>query len=293
MMAPGPIAQWQSSRLITGQVLVRVQVGPPSRRRSRPRPGTAAPAWARPRAARNGSRVGPGRTSGSPASDTDRAASARHPHRRPGGRGGPAPAGDRGDPGRADERERPWRPSGRARHHPQGPAGEGEGPRGHPQAGQGEARLYEVKTNKEYSAVLIEIEEIKQEKAEIEDEILALMERQDRLAGEIREAEARLKAPSPAAHRGGRAAHQAHRGRGGAGRCARRPERRAPRRCPRPSSATTNTSCGPRRAGGGYGEARAICCGCRVTIRPQAIQELQQRTPSALRELRPLPLLAA
>jgi predicted nucleic acid-binding Zn-ribbon protein len=54
-----------------------------------------------------------------------------------------------------------------------------------------EARLYEVKTNKEYSAVLVEIEEIKQEKARIEEEILALMESQERLAVEIREAEAR------------------------------------------------------------------------------------------------------
>ncbi|MFQ5898617.1 MAG: zinc ribbon domain-containing protein [Candidatus Methylomirabilia bacterium] len=54
-----------------------------------------------------------------------------------------------------------------------------------------EARLYEVKTNKEYSAVLTEIEEIKQEKSRIEEQVLALMERQERLAGEIREAEAR------------------------------------------------------------------------------------------------------
>ena len=45
-----------------------------------------------------------------------------------------------------------------------------------------EARLYEVKTNKEYSAVLLEIEEIKQEKAKIEEEILVLMELQERLA---------------------------------------------------------------------------------------------------------------
>jgi len=57
-----------------------------------------------------------------------------------------------------------------------------------------EARLYEVKTNVEYSAVLTEIETIKQEKATVEDEILTLMERQDRLAGEIKEAEAVLKA---------------------------------------------------------------------------------------------------
>ena len=56
-----------------------------------------------------------------------------------------------------------------------------------------EARLYEVKTNKEYSAVLVEIEEIKQEKAKMEEEILSLMETQERLAVEIRDAEAALK----------------------------------------------------------------------------------------------------
>jgi predicted nucleic acid-binding Zn-ribbon protein len=56
-----------------------------------------------------------------------------------------------------------------------------------------EARLYEVKTNKEYSAVLTEIEEIKQEKARMEEEVLVLMEAQERLTGEIREAEARFK----------------------------------------------------------------------------------------------------
>ena len=55
------------------------------------------------------------------------------------------------------------------------------------------ARLYEVKTNKEYSAVLSESEEIKQEKAGMEEEILVLMEAQERLVGEIREAEARFK----------------------------------------------------------------------------------------------------
>ena len=56
-----------------------------------------------------------------------------------------------------------------------------------------EARLYEVKTNKEYSAVLTEIEEIKQEKARMEEEVLVLMEAQERLTGEIREAETRFK----------------------------------------------------------------------------------------------------
>ena len=56
-----------------------------------------------------------------------------------------------------------------------------------------EARLYEVKTNKEYSAVLIEIEDIKQEKARMEEEVLVLMEAQERLTGDIREAETRFK----------------------------------------------------------------------------------------------------
>jgi len=56
-----------------------------------------------------------------------------------------------------------------------------------------EARLYEVKTNKEYSAVLTEIEEIKQEKARTEEEVLVLMEAQERLTSEIREAETRFK----------------------------------------------------------------------------------------------------
>ena len=56
-----------------------------------------------------------------------------------------------------------------------------------------EARLYEVKTNVEYSAVLAEIEAIKTQKARTEEEILALMERQETLAVEIRDAEARYR----------------------------------------------------------------------------------------------------
>src|SRR5207244_3189747 len=56
-----------------------------------------------------------------------------------------------------------------------------------------EARLWEVKNNTEYSAVLAEIEAIKQEKAKAEEEILAIMELQERLAVDIRDAEAQLK----------------------------------------------------------------------------------------------------
>ena len=47
-----------------------------------------------------------------------------------------------------------------------------------------------MKTNKEYSAVLLEIEEIEQEKAQIEEqEILALMELGEGIAVDIRGAE--------------------------------------------------------------------------------------------------------
>src|SRR2546428_8171517 len=55
-----------------------------------------------------------------------------------------------------------------------------------------EGQLYQVKTNKEYSAVLSEIEEVKQEKARIEEEILNFMELWERLAADVKEAEARL-----------------------------------------------------------------------------------------------------
>jgi uncharacterized protein len=57
-----------------------------------------------------------------------------------------------------------------------------------------EGQLYQVKTNKEYSAVLAEIEEVKQEKARIEEEILNLMELGERLGADVKETEARFKA---------------------------------------------------------------------------------------------------
>ena len=55
-----------------------------------------------------------------------------------------------------------------------------------------DAKLYEVKTNKEYSAVLAEIESLKVEKGRIEEETLGLMETQERMTREIGEAEGRL-----------------------------------------------------------------------------------------------------
>ena len=56
-----------------------------------------------------------------------------------------------------------------------------------------EGQLYQVKTNKEYSAVLSEIEEVKQEKARIEEEILGFMEQQERAVADSKEAEGRFK----------------------------------------------------------------------------------------------------
>ena len=56
-----------------------------------------------------------------------------------------------------------------------------------------DAKLYEVKTNKEYSAVLAEIEGLKVDKGRIEEEILGLMEAQERMTREVAEAEGRFK----------------------------------------------------------------------------------------------------
>jgi hypothetical protein len=139
-----------------------------------------------------------------------------------------------------------------------------------------ESRLYEVKTNKEYSAVLLEIEEIKQEKAEIEEQILALMELGERVAADIREAEqlhARREeqATRDVAEVGKRlAAVEAELASARAARAVRAAEL--------PPGLLGDYD-RIRRARGGVAVATvgaaAICGGCRVTIRPQAIQELR------------------
>jgi predicted nucleic acid-binding Zn-ribbon protein len=56
-----------------------------------------------------------------------------------------------------------------------------------------EAKLYEVKTNKEYSAVLAEIEALKVEKGRLEEEVLGLMELQERLGRESADGDTRLR----------------------------------------------------------------------------------------------------
>src|SRR5262249_12980243 len=139
-----------------------------------------------------------------------------------------------------------------------------------------EGRLWEVKNNTEYSAVLSEIEAIKQEKARGEEEILGLMELQERLAVEGGEAEARRKAREEEAREdeGGvrktLAAVEAEL----AGLRADRDSRA--RELPRPLLADYEKIL---KARSGIAVASvnssAVCGGCRMSIRPQAIQELK------------------
>jgi hypothetical protein len=141
-----------------------------------------------------------------------------------------------------------------------------------------EGQLYQVKTNKEYSAVLAEIEEVKQQKSRIEEDILTLMETQERLAAEIKEAEGRLKA---------REAEGAE-------------EIAALRRKLEAAEAELGGVRGDRarvagglppgllgeyerllRARGGLAVAAVsrpnLCSGCRMTVTPQRLQELKQQ----------------
>jgi uncharacterized protein len=139
-----------------------------------------------------------------------------------------------------------------------------------------EARLYEVKTNKEYSAALLEIEESKQEKAKTEEEILALMELQERLGVEIREAEKRFKTRE----------EQSRQDEGVVRRkleaveqelAVVREERNGRSRTLPPGLLSDYERLLRARSGVAVAavSATAVCGGCRVTIRPQAIQELR------------------
>jgi len=147
-----------------------------------------------------------------------------------------------------------------------------------------EARLYEVKTNKEYSAALLEIEESKQEKAKTEEEILALMELQERLGVEVREAEKRFKTREEQARQDESvvrtklaAVEQELAGLRG---------ERGGRAKDLPPGLLSDYE-RLLRARNGVAVAAvgvtAICGGCRVTIRPQAIQELKSAITAMMR----------
>jgi uncharacterized protein len=141
-----------------------------------------------------------------------------------------------------------------------------------------DAHLWEVKTNREYSAVLVEIEDIKQEKARVEEEMLALMEMQERLAIEVRDAEARLKAREEqgshdeASVRQQLSAVEAELAGVRGARVALASEIPA---------ATLADYERILKARGGLAivpVTTGVCGGCRVSIRPQALQELRGAT---------------
>src|SRR5215475_3491443 len=142
--------------------------------------------------------------------------------------------------------------------------------------GKSESRLYEVKTNVEYTAVLTEIETIKSQKAQTEEEMLGLMERQETLAGDIREAETRLRTreqqakQDEAAVRQKLAAVETELGgvRGERASLARELPSGVLGDYERILKARAGVAVVPVTSA-------AICGGCRVTIRPQAIQELR------------------
>jgi predicted nucleic acid-binding Zn-ribbon protein len=140
-----------------------------------------------------------------------------------------------------------------------------------------EARLYEVKTNAEYSAVLAEIESIKTQKARTEEEILGLMERQESLAAEIREAEGRYASREEQARRDETTIRQRLSAVQQQLEGARAERATVARDVPRPILADYERIL---KARGGLGVAVVTstsvwCSGCRVSIRPQAVQELR------------------
>lgn len=140
-----------------------------------------------------------------------------------------------------------------------------------------EAKLYEVKTNKEYSAVLAEIETVKVEKERLEEEILALMELQERLAREIGEGDARLRPQEAEARAQEAAATEELRALEADLEAARGERDEVAREVPRDLMAQYVRLLRQR---GGLAVAlvgsNGICSGCRVTLTPQRFQEVRQ-----------------
>jgi predicted nucleic acid-binding Zn-ribbon protein len=139
-----------------------------------------------------------------------------------------------------------------------------------------EGRLWEVKNNVEYSAVLSEIEAIKQEKARGEEEILGLMELQERLAVEGREADARLKAREEQAQQDEAVVKKRLEAVEAELATVRADRDSRARELPRPLLADYEKIL---KARSGIAVASvnssAVCGGCRMAIRPQALQELK------------------
>ena len=144
-----------------------------------------------------------------------------------------------------------------------------------------EARLYEVKTNKEYSAVLAEIEDIKQEKGRVEEEILVLMESQERLAADVKDAESRFKTREAQGLQEEAAFREKLRAAEADLVLVRAERAELARQLPPAVLADYDKLL---RARGGLALAQVVkpnfCGGCRMTVTPQRLQEL--RAQSAL-----------
>jgi predicted nucleic acid-binding Zn-ribbon protein len=140
-----------------------------------------------------------------------------------------------------------------------------------------EAKLYEVKTNKEYSAVLAEIEGAKVEKDRLEEEILALMELQERLSREVADGEVRLRPQEAEARVQEAAAAEEMRALEVDLEAARSEREGVARDVPRDFMAQYGRLLRQR---GGLAVAlvgsNGICSGCRVTLTPQRFQEVRQ-----------------
>jgi uncharacterized protein len=140
-----------------------------------------------------------------------------------------------------------------------------------------EGQLYQVKTNKEYSAVLAEIEEVKQEKARIEEEILSLMEQQERAAVDVKDAEARFKARE--AEGRSEEARLAETLRGAEADLALVRSERAQVARELPPTVLADYDKILRHRGVAVVEVTKpnFCGGCHVTMTPQRLQELRQQ----------------
>jgi predicted nucleic acid-binding Zn-ribbon protein len=140
-----------------------------------------------------------------------------------------------------------------------------------------EAKLYEVKTNKEYSAVLAEIEASKAEAHRIEEEVLALMELQERLAREVVEAEARLRPQEAETRAQVAAATEELRALEVDVEAARGEREGVAREVPRDLLVQYSRIL-RQRAGLAVAlvGSNGICSGCRVTLTPQRFQEVRQ-----------------
>lgn len=142
-----------------------------------------------------------------------------------------------------------------------------------------EGRLWEVKTNEEYSAVLREIEEVKRQKARVEEEILGFMEMQERLVLDLREAEGRHRAREEQARQDERVIGDKLAVVEGELAGVRSERATLAREVPvgvladyeRILKARSGLAVAAVSSGG-------ICGGCRVSVRPQAIQEIRAAT---------------